>query len=159
MSFCSASMRKSPLRPMLVMSEAAFSNTGLEKIGPVPESPAPSFSSSNPKICKMLYLIVFSRVEDPTGLTSRMEIPGCGAHQTRSPTPRIPPEHNVPRGFSLLSMEPLRESLHRLLSTKRLCAKLKRIPMTFINTMTISENRDGLISPQKELSSQQLLWM
>ena len=45
---------------------------------------------------------------DPTGLTARMESPQYRSHQARPQlTPRIPPEDNVPKDCSLLSMEPL----------------------------------------------------
>ena len=44
------------------------------------------------------------------GAPLEMESPPCKPQQNKTPsTPRIPSEDNVPKGCSLLSMEPLRE--------------------------------------------------
>ena len=51
----------------------------------------------------------------------------------------------------------LTPGMHRLLNTKQLCFKSKSIPLTFANTMTTSEKRDGHTSPWKGLSSRLLL--
>ena len=44
-----------------------------------------------------------------TGHTPRMESPPYKPQDKTPSTPRVPPEDNVPKGCSLLSMEPLRE--------------------------------------------------
>ena len=54
--------------------------------------------------------VYFDEAGDQTGHTPRMESPLYRPHQNRPPsTPTIPPENNVPKECSLLSMEALRE--------------------------------------------------
>ena len=95
--------------------------------------------------------VYFDETGDATGLSPRMESPQHRSQQIRPQLiPRIPPEDDVPKGCSLLSMEPLREWFCKgaeLLGMKLCCANSKRIPAIFANIMTTSGKRGGLTSP------------